>query len=331
MLNKHRKPDKSGNLFSNLFSRLKEYFILNNGLGVIKDYNENGYGIRIDQDDTSGAFGYSSLRLQPVTEDTDYPGFMLILDNPGTTETDRVVGIQFRDGATTELYRVAANADNTNAYHTLFGGGDLYIRDADAHTIAMFKQDETMRFGDGVTNYAEIKDDGEINLHGTARVYKNLFIRPAALGVGGANPATATVNASGFGILEFADAADDYAQVNINVPTDMDVSADSEIRITWSVPNTSANMTWGYGYSIAGENEDTEAAPTTGSTPVTSSGTADGKTSDTLFTIAGGTLAQGDLVQIYFYRDVSADTYSNPVDVHGMALKYVANKLGAAT
>ena len=187
------------------------------------------------------------------------------------------------------------------------------------------------KFGDDNTNYASFATDGELSLVGTARVYKNLFIRASALGVGGANPASETVNASGFGILEFADAADDYAQVNINTPLDMDLTAACEIKITWSVPNTSANMTWGWGYCICGENEDTEAAPTTGTTVVTSSATADGKTSDVLFTIAANTLATGDLLQIYFYRDVSEDTYSNPVDVHGMALKYTANKLGVAT
>ena len=186
-----------------------------------------------------------------------------------------------------------------------------------------------VRFGDGA-NETQISATGVLTMAGTARVYKNLFIRPAALGVGGAAPASATVNALGFSILEFADAADDYAQVNINTPSDMDLTAACEIRIAWSVPNTSANMTWGYGYCVVGENEDTEGSPTTSTTVVTSSSTADGRTSDTLFTIPADTLAAGDLLQIYFYRDVSADAYSNPVDVHGMALKYTANKLGGA-
>jgi hypothetical protein len=203
---------------------------------------------------------------------------------------------------------------------------DLVISaDQDLHLTP----DNATTVGDGgSTNYASFANDGELTLAGTARVYKNKFIRVGALGVGGANPASETVNASGFAILEFADAADDYGQANINVPADMDVSADAEIKITWSVPNTSANMTWGYGYNAVGENEDTEGTPTTGTTQVTSSAVADGKTTDILVTIPGGTLAQGDLLQGYFYRDVSEDTYGNPVAVHGMAMKYVSNKLG---
>jgi len=206
-----------------------------------------------------------------------------------------------------------------------YGNTSVYtfIHDDSAGTLNLSAND--------VTNYTQFAADGIMTMAGTARVYKNLFIRPGAVRGVGSNPATETANAAGFTILEFADANDNYARFNINVPSDMDLTADAEIRVTWSVPNTSANMTWGYGYSIAGENEDTEAAATTGNSgAVASSGTADGKTTDVLFTISGNTLANGDLIQVYFYRDVSEDSYGNPVDVHGVAMKYVANKLGVA-
>ena len=205
--------------------------------------------------------------------------------------------------------------------------------DITTDTSNLYWDDTNNRLGIGTTtpsSLLELSGASSLTMSGNARVYKNLFIRPAGLGVGGAAPASATVNASGFSILEFADSADDYAQVTINTPSDMDVTAASEIKMPWSVPNTSANMTWGYGYCVAGENETTEGTPTTGSTVVTSSGTANGKTSDIIFTIPANTLAAGDLLQIYFYRDVSEDTYGNPVDVHGLVLKYTANKLGLA-
>jgi hypothetical protein len=266
------------------------------------DTSDRALKIKVSGGDRTLTIEGNTLVNQDLTTDAT-PTFGGVTPANGATVT-------WTDGAT---YSITHTDDTSLA---LTAGGNL---------SQTWKSDGTTYIGDGgTTNYAEIKADGEINLHGTARVYKNLFIRPAALGVGGAAPASATVNASGFGILEFADSADDYAQVNINVPSDMDVTADSEIRITWSVPN----MTWGYGYSIVPENGDTDTVATTGTTVVTSSGTSDGKTSDTLFTISGSSLGTGALLQIYFYRDVSADTYSNPVAVHGMALKYVSNKLG---
>lgn len=164
-----------------------------------------------------------------------------------------------------------------------------------------------------------------------ASVTKYAWMPAGAVRGVGANPATETVNATGFVILEFADAADDYAQATIKVPDDMDVSADSYICVGWSVPNTSANMTWGYGYLITAEDEDTEAAATTGTTQVTSSSTADGLNVDDVITISGGTIgASAVCIHVYIYRDVSEDTYGNPVDLHGVALKYTANKMGTA-
>ncbi|MHA1759118.1 MAG: hypothetical protein ACTSXA_00715, partial [Candidatus Heimdallarchaeota archaeon] len=188
------------------------------------------------------------------------------------------------------------------------------------------------KIGDGgSTNYLNVANDGEINLHGTARVYKKEWMPAGAIRAQGANPASEATNASGFIILEFADSADDYAQADIMVPPDMDYSEDSYICLGWSVPNLSANMTWGYGYLITAEDNNTEAAATTGTQVVTSSGTANGLNVDSIITIAGGTFDSDDVcIHVYFYRDVSADTYGAPVDVHGMAFKYVSNKLGEA-
>jgi len=176
----------------------------------------------------------------------------------------------------------------------------------------------------------EFVDD--VTLSGNAKVTKYEWISAGAAGVGGAAPATVDVNDLGFVVLEFADAADDYAQANIKIPDDMDLSEDSYICVGWSVPNTSANMTWGWGYLINAVGDDTQpASATTGTTVVTSSSTADGLNVSTIVTIAGGTIASTDIcIHIYVYRDVSEDTYGAEVDLHGMSLKFTSNKLGEA-
>ena len=181
-----------------------------------------------------------------------------------------------------------------------------------------------------ITNGRMTEFDDDVTLSGNAKVTQYRWMHAGAAGVGGANPATEDVNDLGFVVLEFADAADDYAQVNVKVPVDMDLSADSYICVGWSVPNTSANMTWGYGYLATAVNEDTQpASATTGTQVVTSSATADGLNVSTIITIPGDTFTTTTVcIHVYVYRDVSEDTYGAEVDLHGMAFKYTADKLG---
>ena len=169
----------------------------------------------------------------------------------------------------------------------------------------------------------------DVTMVGAGTLTRYAWMSAGAVRGVGAAPATATVNPTGFIILEFADAADDFAQANVKIPDDMDLSEECYICLGWSVPNTSANMTWGYGYLISAIDGDTEATATTGTQVVTSSSVADGLVISPIATIAADAVAATDVCfHIYIYRDVSADTYGANVDLHGMALKYTANKLG---
>ena len=180
-------------------------------------------------------------------------------------------------------------------------------------------------------NYIEIQNDGDVVLHGTSRVTKYAWINASAVRAAGAAPADIAVNGNGFIVLAFDDGTDEYAQFNIKIPDDMDVSADSYLCVGWSANDQSDVVVWNYEYLITAQNESTDTAGTSGAINLTSSATADGLTVSNYATIAGGTITSSDVcLHIEVYRDANngTDTLSGDMEVHGFALKYTANKLG---
>lgn len=208
---------------------------------------------------------------------------------------------------------------------------ELRVWCEDCYKFLTFPVFRLANFGDS-TNYAEFKEDGELNLNGTARVSQAEWMPAGATRAAGANAADEEINGSGFVVLAFDKASDEYAQTNLRIPDDMDRTASCSVRIGWSTGPTSAGMEWAYGYLYTSENDDTEGAATTGSTAATSSSTADGLVITTLFTISGGSISDDCIcLHVYLFRDVSEDTIDDDVYLHGMALSYTSNKLGTAT
>jgi len=83
-----------------------------------------------------------------------------------------------------------------------------------------------VKLGDDNTNYASFASDGELSLHGTARVKKDLWIDANGIKAPGAHPAT-FVEDGLTGCWEFADqgVANNQEQVSgtIKIPDDMDL------------------------------------------------------------------------------------------------------------
>jgi len=196
--------------------------------------------------------------------------------------------------------------------------------------------DGTCKLGDGgLTNYAQIATDGEITLAGTARVVKYQWYGANALAAGGANGATLGLNGNNWLVYSFADNADEYVQANIRIPTDMDLTAASYLSIAWSSPTTSATGIVDVTYLVNAENESTDQAGTsdTGNT-ITSSATGDGLVVSDIVTFAASSFGSTDvLIQLQIMRDGdnAADTLNDVLELHGLGLKYTANKLGEAT
>jgi len=116
------------------------------------------------------------------------------------------------------------------------------------------------RIGADTTNYTEIKTDGEINLHGTARVKKGKWLDFSGIKAPGTKPAK-YIDHGISGAWEFSDGTDDTVVFNYKVPDDMDITQASTLLIGWS-SNTSViteSAVWQLEYLYASPGEDTTA------------------------------------------------------------------------
>jgi hypothetical protein len=189
---------------------------------------------------------------------------------------------------------------------------------------------DPVEMGDG-TNYTEVKSDGEINLHGTARVTKYTWMSASATRAAGAKPATIGLNGSGWIVASFADGQEEQIQANIMIPPDADPDANIAICIGWSSPTISQNCDWEVTYLVTAANEDTDQAGVLVQSFEASSAVADGLVISALGNID---IDSGDVcVHVVVERDGNdvLDTLGDVAEVHGLALRYTADKLGAAT
>jgi len=182
----------------------------------------------------------------------------------------------------------------------------------------------------GSTNKASFDSDGILTLAGTARVIKYTWIHAGGIRAAGVNGATEGLNDNGFIVLSFADSQEKYAQANIKVPDDMDLSADAYICIGWSSPTISQNCDWEITYLLTKVGDTTEAAGTTVQDYVASSSTANGLVISPIVTIAGGTITTEKCIHVKIMRDGNDgnDNLGDIAELHGAALMYTANKLG---
>lgn len=184
------------------------------------------------------------------------------------------------------------------------------------------------------TNYTEIKNDGEINLHGTARVDKYEWIAAQGLAAHGAKAATWVTFANGItAAWQFADNADNAVTFNMMLPDDMDFTEASYLCCGWSSPVISGDCYWLAEYLMTEVDDDTDAVAddSTGAL-YTSSATADGMVRSLLQTYAANTF---DANSMCFHgaitRDVSEDALGGVAHLHGITLWYTKKKLGVAT
>jgi len=239
--------------------------------------------------------------------------------------------------------------ESISDYETVVNEYGVYLEDVVAGTTlnyAIYTNAGLVRFGGntsvtgvtslgdgGTTNYTEIKADGEINLHGTARVKRDVWIPASGVRAPGASPAT-WVDHGISGVWQFSDtgSAEDKIVFNLKLPNDMDRSVAPTINVGWSCTNT-GNVVWQLEYLYTALNEDTSAAAEETLTETdAASATAEGL----VVTAFDGVNVPGSTDVCVHCRlsrmDSSGnDTVGADVELHGVCLEYTANKLGTAT
>lgn len=219
---------------------------------------------------------------------------------------------------------------------------DKFILDRQSADIVAFRVEfpfevnSTAKFGDGgTTNYAEFKADGELNLHGTARVEKVEWIGANGIKAPGSKPAT-FVEDGLTGCWEFADAIEanqESISGTIKVPADMDRTVVPKFGIGWHANGVSpGNCKWQFEYLWVSPNEDvTAGAQETLTVVSTASATSDGLV---VAEITGIDLPSGtDVAMFWKVTRLSGDvqdTISDVTNLRGNYFKYTSNKLGEA-
>jgi len=209
---------------------------------------------------------------------------------------------------------------------------DKFILDREDTNILGFNINMPTDIGDA-TNYTEIKADGEINLHGTARVNKEFSLLLTDFNPGASGPTKALHDI--FPTYEFT--IDDDMHTSFEMPDDWATGTDITVEIYWAIDeayaDNSGEVRWSADWRAVAVGELISGG---------SSGTLDfgdvniPATANTIVktesTISGASLAADDLVAFNGARVDLVDGNNPTAEPYIIAvrLEYIADKLGEA-
>ena len=323
----------------------------NDGFEVVSNYgdeNNTRIGLNKAVDDVTVLFDAKSVTVRDAT---------FKFDAYGTDGSDGGNAYMWLKGNTADVklaFRVEDESGNdvfmirNTRYADGYNGGrhdDLLISNERVDRSILFRtdtgaggvlrmeidEDGFIFMGTLGSNYAEIKADGEINLHGTARVTNAVWIGAQALKAPGVKPAV-FVDHGISGAWQFTDGTDDTIVANMRIPNRMDRTVVPTLSLGWSSTATSLIGVWQVEYLWRAADEDTTvAADATLTSNATSSATAEGMVTTT-FTLAAPSATDVCLhLRIKRRADLVADTLAVDAELHGICMNFTSNKLGGAT
>ena len=209
-----------------------------------------------------------------------------------------------------------------------------------ADTFLDIFADGAVRIGDSSagapTNYSQFAADGELTLHGTARVRKHITIPIEGVKQGATAPTPAIIG--NYSVLQFngSTANVDEAYTSFHVPEDWASGTDILVHVHWAPVNANAgNVKWQITYTATASNagELISAAGTTINSIDAASTTQDELLESPDMTILAANIAAEDTLGIRIFRDPvdGQDTYGSAASLVWLEFSYIANKLGIAT
>jgi hypothetical protein len=283
---------------------------------------ETGPRIRIVNDESS-----ENLRIDVRSVPADSWTSSLYIFR-GTAGQEGMVGI-----------KVAAPQENLHVADTIRADTAFNLNGTDIITASSFKLYGPGTLGDGgTTNYAAFAADGELALHGTARVEKevNVAIRDFAPGASGPQDEIY----GDYHVKEFT--IGDDAIVDFELPHDWAAGTDLSVYVIWMIDEAyatgSGEVQWQITWSACptGATEAIDAPTHSGTLDFGDQNipaTAKYLTRSAVGTISGASLSAEDLIGLTVSR-VALDDGSNPTAEPGIAhlqVHYTADKLGIAT
>ena len=257
---------------------------------------------------------------------------------PSVADTD--IALYFNGTSNQGTVTYMEDEDRFDFAETILAGDKILFTQTDGNEYIDSLADGYMDYGattahrfgaaGDTTNYTEIKADGEINLHGTARVYKNEWVTLGAMKAPDTKPARYTDYGIS-GAYTFDDGDDETVIATIRLPQDMDKTVAPEVKLGWGATATTGAVVWQIEYLYRAPNEDlTAAADASPTTTTTVSGTSKGLTISTITLATPGSTDQLLLLRIKRLGANGSDALSGDANLVGCGLKYTSDKLGSA-
>ncbi|MBA7686907.1 hypothetical protein ES703_95367 [subsurface metagenome] len=254
----------------------------------------------------------------------------------GDSNNNVIIGNRCQDNDRYEIRIDDATGDkNLVACNSCIGTDHVgTISDAGTDTMLIGNDEgDGFKFGN-TTNYTEIKRDGEINLHGTARVINHVIMPAESFKLAGvADPAFGLEGT--FITLDFVHTLEKEAFAKGFIPFRWDSDTDVEVRIDWltDADGTGGDVVWGIEYLARKDNEVVAGATTTITQAFT--GVGAGLMQRNVFTtkLLKGNLEADDIIGIRIFRDHDAagDTLDLTARILALHLHFIRNKIGKAT
>lgn len=194
------------------------------------------------------------------------------------------------------------------------------------------------KLGDGgTTNYTDFDSNGAMVAAGNARFYREISIPPAAWDVTNASVSEGQFN-SAFRSLLFVPVVGASQDVDIYAfmpaPNDIDTSACMRATVLWSADTAQATQTAHFTVNAShyGNGEADAGTTFAGTAAKFTAGASDANavTSSSVMNDLDPP-AVGDLMGLHFqYQAAGSSTTGSDFQFHGMVLRYMVNKLGAA-
>ena len=271
---------------------------------------------------------------------TDKEGWLQASDGLGFFMSSKNGPLTFRTGVNGTTDRVIISADGDFIFNPSYNDDDFIIRKETAGDAVKYDAgDDTTSIGDGgTTNFTQFAGDGEITLHGTARVinHKDIAITMMKRGVG--SPPGEGLK-DGFPTLDFAWTGDEEVFFEFHTPSRFDTTADMQLHIAFFVdtaPAAAAGVCWGVEWKVieAGDTVDFTAGTDT-LTDVVAITTGTPANDAVLLESEGlvggaGAIPLDALIKCRLYRDVSnaGDTFAGDARLMEAHVHYISNKLG---
>lgn len=253
----------------------------------------------------------------------------------GTFATALGYGATASGDSSTAIGNVTAS--NTNS----FAIGVTLTNNTVSSFMVGFSADPMLRLTDTyiylgkTTNYASFAADGEIGLHGTARVNKEIIIGAGSFHKGSSSPDDVYL-AGGSHVLAFDKTTTQHGHFTTLIPMDFAAGTEISIEADWSFDTVEADhyMTWEMEYILLADGEDPAGALTsTSQKSVISTGNNDKQIHTTFATGITGAVAD-DTLLIRFSRDadhITDDDLDQDANLIAIHLHYISDKLGEAT